>query len=1137
MEKELRELESHLFDKRRRAAGTACVLLHGQPGGGKTHLARQYVNKNQKRFPGGIFWINATSKEEMYHAFSNIKQRVLARDAPEFCKKAYGNDVTQPVKDWFQSRQEWLIVFDGVSIEKDEDLTALNNFVPDSRNSSLIYVSRAKNLESKQRLLRPYPIKVGPLRTDEARKLLFKTLSIKNPTDAEKKKANELVKNVGGLPMAIDAICHRISDTHEPLAKFKLSYVASPGLESTYNQIFDDLLNLNHMAAWNLINIICWFGQNIPVEMIRLGLRILKAHAVEVRSKEDIGEPNINSTFSILMRYALVERNEPGSDKDSSNSSSSSLNEPEPIDMLKVHSVVQNFCCDSLNSRSMLPQYLGYAIKLWSFSYHQADIKIKQQPEFGRVSDYRYYLIHGQHLWDHIESYESRSQNLENLRQALDPVLELIKDEISKREPTSSQESLRKCVFQMSIFDRTSSSSDSVPSAPGPQTPKHHKTPPPLDGQSIFGMPLDKEIDSPASFETATPGLRPKIVGLSPNARHLDYEDAGYESDGEAQKMRRDGSQVTERPQSRHRAPTGESQNSGWELMPNPRRTKRPPRDLGSFRPTAAKAQVNRQSVAAAISEPIKENQRRRRDSSPAQDALKEVQNRSPSSSASGVASFFQRGLFSSKSGSENQKPTWANIAAGLMPSKRTSDGNGSKQAYASPAPPQHNTATRKEDVTSRAGSSSQSPLATEFIPRPELDNKNGQVMEGDFTLFPADNEDPLPMPSYPGDLPATFHRPVYQQGQKSYQIPFPSTRPLVAPPPLGPNQAPLPIDGNVTITSSNQRPHSVAYPLASSSALSQSLPPDSNQPLYFPPYQVSGYTSQPMSRDASHQSHASIAATEPPPYPTASDFSPYIPPRPAPSTDPIPHPYPYRAPSPSQYTNRPLPPSHLTPPSNTATPPQPALSAFMPPPYPNPAPTDTAAANNNHHSRSSSSGGALIGAPGLAIESPAGGLGIISFASNTQLQFGAQDPISVEEARRRVLLLEREQREQQEQQERERLRRGSAPAGSATMQATMPSGIGAGPFTTARSQAYPQHNLIPTTSDAGALREMMVQQAAGGEKRRFYPAENLIPTGSDAGALREMVMNGSQGGGNASGRVQEEDEEGDGENEFPPLP
>lgn len=279
MEKEYQELDRHLFDKRRQD-GTACVLLHGQAGGGKSHLARQYVDKNRKKFAGGIFWIMAKSREERDHAFSNIYQKVVTRDNPDMCdvKRTF----VDTVKAWFESRQEWLMVFDGVTLDRDEDATELQRFIPDSQNSSLIYISRAKNLESKQRLLRPFAIRVASLKEDDARKLLFKELHIEQPKDADVKKATELVKKVGGLPLAIDAIAHRISDTHEPLAKFKIEYFADPKMGGTYNKILDDLQNSREMGAWNLIHVLCFFGSHIPVELVHLGLKSLTHDSIEV---------------------------------------------------------------------------------------------------------------------------------------------------------------------------------------------------------------------------------------------------------------------------------------------------------------------------------------------------------------------------------------------------------------------------------------------------------------------------------------------------------------------------------------------------------------------------------------------------------------------------------------------------------------------------------------------------------------------------------------------------------------------------------------------------------------------------------------------------------------------------------------
>lgn len=223
------------------------------------------------------------------------------------------------VKDWFETRQEWLIVFDGVSVETDEDVSDLARFVPDSRNSrydylvhittmfgadfkSLIYVSRQRNLESKQRLLRPTAIRIPSLKVEDARKLLFKELHIKKPSEAEITSATRLVSQTDCLPLAIDAISHRIADTHEPLTRYSMkSFAANPKIEGTYNQILDDLQRLGHMEAWNLINILAFFGQHVPVEMLHLGVSGLQE--ISIKSSEDDSKPDLNVTFSILMRY------------------------------------------------------------------------------------------------------------------------------------------------------------------------------------------------------------------------------------------------------------------------------------------------------------------------------------------------------------------------------------------------------------------------------------------------------------------------------------------------------------------------------------------------------------------------------------------------------------------------------------------------------------------------------------------------------------------------------------------------------------------------------------------------------------------------------------------------------------------
>ena len=762
LDKEFADLDKKLFSKRRRK-GTACVLLWGQAGGGKSHLARQYVNKRRDKFNGGIFWISARSEGELRQAFSLIKQKVIARDSPGLCDGLGDSDFVPKVKEWFESRQEWLIVFDGVAIQNGNDTKVLASFVPNSRNSSIIYISRAKNLETKEGLLEPMPIKVGPLSESDAKKLVFKEFNIKKPKTAQEKKATEIVQHYGGLPLAINAIRCRLGDTGEPLEKYHLSSSGGTTLEATYNTILDDLQRDNHMEAWNLISILCWFAQDLPFEMINLGLKILRAENVEVREIEGTGKRDINNTIAVLMRNALIERNEPD-DKDSMSSSRDSLNEPEPIDMLKVHTVVQNFCCDQLNARGLLPIWLRHAVKLFSYSYQQADIRIKSKPEPGRVSDYRYYGTHGRWLWDHTTHYETEKQSLEDIRAFLLPTIQNIEQEIREREPSSSQESLGRGIFQISIFDRTSSSSDSGPI--GPPTPDTRPTPPPLLGQTEFGFPIGKEMDSPASFGTASPGIRPKIVGQSP--RLPVHEDAGYDSDREGGQhktpMQRNISEMTELPPARSRAPTTESHGGDWQLVQKPRKQPRG-RDLGSFRPKPAKAQLNRPTVNASMAQAQAQSKENRRGSSPALESLEKVNSQSPPRSRAGIASLLPRNPFHRPATTTPSQPTWANITAGTQRPPLQESINASPPAQPAPSPASMliDRGRPRESVRPRppsSGTNQPSPLASSFAP-------GGARIEEPNSNLPLSSSYPQP----------GFHYTTPYPGTSSSLAPIPQNR------------------------------------------------------------------------------------------------------------------------------------------------------------------------------------------------------------------------------------------------------------------------------------------------------------------------------------------------------------------------
>ncbi|KAL8670680.1 MAG: hypothetical protein Q9168_004801, partial [Polycauliona sp. 1 TL-2023] len=909
MEKELQDLDRRLFDKRRHD-GTACVLLHGQPGGGKSHLARQYVNKNRKKFAGGVFWIVSQLREERDQAYEAIFQKAVARESPDASTKLNqnGSSFIESVKEWFESRQEWLIVFDGVSVGTDADVTELAKFVPDSRNSSLIYVSRQSNLSSKQRLLRPYAIRVPVLKEDDARKLLLKELNIKKPSPEEIKSANKLVKQIDCLPLAINAVSHRINDFREPLVRYTMkSFSTNPRLEGTYNQILDDLQRLGHMEAWNLINILAFFGPHVPVEMLHLGVPGLQD--VDIRSSEAGDKPELNVTFGTLMRHALLERNEPDSE---GSSSRDSLVEPEPIDMLKIHSVVQSFCRDSLDTRKMLPEWLQHASQLLERSFLVADAKIKMKDQPARVSDYRYYLVslsfwkvldnldvdcssfdfatadaydiqvHCRRLYEHALHYESKRQSLAPIRAVLEPLLVTIENRIRLLEPGSSQESINQ-ICQVSVFDRTTSSSDSVPSVPSVNeapTP-HRPSPLPLAHETLWGTDTRKpSLESPASLGSAR---GPLIAGSSPYQAFFD--DLGYESDRETPRMashamRKNLSERTERP---HAAATeaNHGEEEGWQVVPpaKPNRKARAGRDLGSFRPTparATRAEVDKGFATGTVTR--KADQRMNSDSSEARKALSEVHSRSPTpprrNLSSNFTSFWQRRGAPSTS---TPYRTWANVAAGQEQPPRT------QPLPPSPVPPIVPPSPTNPSI--RQGNPFSSPLSSEVYPDRI---SNGPSLENSTHLSAGSG--------YHDGLPQTQPTSAYYPSPAPYSSSVPPQPRYIdnnnlynTSQTIGPNPSRLPytnIEDSFSISSKRRLPSDfhdsspMPYPTPSSIPSSRDRSP-SPHPYAYPAYGSyysnsnsylpAGYTSQPMSRDTSHQSHVSAAETEPAhhPHPT----------------------------------------------------------------------------------------------------------------------------------------------------------------------------------------------------------------------------------------------------------------------------
>ncbi|MCJ1414519.1 hypothetical protein MMC32_000846 [Xylographa parallela] len=886
MERELQTLDKKLFDKKRRSVGTACALIYAQAGAGKSHLTRQYVTKSRKKFPGGVFWINAWSFEELFKDYWQIAQKFVATDSPDrrISGEATGRQFVDVVKDWFESRHEWLMVLDGVNIEKDEEFDKLQRFIPNSRDSSLIYVSRAKRLESLERLLRPQAIKINPLKDDDARKLLLKSIPILHPREAQIRSATELVRKVGGLPLAINAISYRIAYTHEPLEKYSIrSYSEDHKIGGRYHEIMDDLQKRGHMEAFNLVNILCFFGPHIPVEMVHLGQKTLRHAKVDVKSSENGEKADINNTFGVLMRYGLVERNEPD-EKDSMSSSRSSLTDPEPIDMLKMHMVIQKFCCDRLNTSNLLPTWLTYAVRLFCHSFAEADQIIKNRPEHGRVSDYREYLVHGERLRTHTLEYESKTQLLGKLRTELDPTLLLVREEIQTREPGSSQESVARAEFQISVFDRTSSSSSSGLSASEVKTPGRRPPLLALVGENEYGIPLTKpSTDSPRSIGTTSPAYEPRILDHSPHARFPAVFDDNHSE--RSYPMQHGFSEDTVRG----RTVSNSSQIPPWEVVPVHQKLRRPDYTHGNFERSPARAQLVREYATGSITRPPTESRGVLSGSSDAVTSLTRVHHASPPPSR---GSMWSRSPSGRSPTPAPARPSYARVLAGPF------QGYTSRPSHIHNLPPQigerRGTSTGPTEIGHPSEGAysrlsdvhQQSPSRSDyapFSPPKPLHSTFGEPQ----TVEDAFEHSHVPsglnyVHGAPSSSSSSYHASNTFHGENAHPR-------YVRPNILGPNPNPLPLDSNISITPR----HSIAgginpqlrkfdsYEMSQGDA-DPNLLTYPNEPFGSSPVSpldiltFNGYRSQPLSRDHSRVSQVSGTATEPMP-PHRTSISPYL--------------------------------------------------------------------------------------------------------------------------------------------------------------------------------------------------------------------------------------------------------------------
>lgn len=171
-----------------------------------------------------------------------------------------------------------------------------------------------------------------------------------------------------------------------------------------------------------------------------------------------MGKGSLNKTFSVLIAFALIERDEiedvpsPGS----LHMTTASMRQAEPLDVLKIHSIVQSFFLEALKGEDLFEFWLERAAAVFLKSFDKGDRRTKDRTEMGLPDDYRRYASHCHKILKHIKGVDEPTRELILAERALQSRSDDIQGQISALARTMTTESIGNWgqSSHVSVFER-----------------------------------------------------------------------------------------------------------------------------------------------------------------------------------------------------------------------------------------------------------------------------------------------------------------------------------------------------------------------------------------------------------------------------------------------------------------------------------------------------------------------------------------------------------------------------------------------------------------------------------------------------------------------------------------------------------
>ncbi len=304
--------------------------ITGLGGIGKTQIAIEYTYHYASEYQT-VLWAKADSREVLTADFVSMADLLGLPEKNEQDQKR----TVDAVKQWLQSHPSWLLILDNV-----EDLTMIRDFIPQGGKGHILLTTRSQATGGIADA-----VEIKTMEPDVGAHFLLRRTKITNPSGVDDATAQEISREMGGLPLALDQAGAYIEETGDALSDYlkeyqtqrtvllqkpdELAIAFHESAVTTFSLAFDKVKQSNAMAAELLQLCAFLHPDDIPREIITEGATDLGPVLQQAAARPGY----LNSAIAELRKYSLVHR-DPG------------------VGTLSIHRLVQDIIKDAMDKQT-----------------------------------------------------------------------------------------------------------------------------------------------------------------------------------------------------------------------------------------------------------------------------------------------------------------------------------------------------------------------------------------------------------------------------------------------------------------------------------------------------------------------------------------------------------------------------------------------------------------------------------------------------------------------------------------------------------------------------------------------------------------------------------------------------------------